>query len=114
MKRIVNHFVKTFEISNINWSSQMLMVKRLLKEYSEQEIIYAIDYYKSLGKDIYSLGYLSKCMDKPIREMKALQQIELQDGSSSERNKRKFRENNETFSGEKCFGDLFKESDKID
>ena len=53
-------------------------------------------------------------MDKPIREMKALQQIELQDGSSSERNKRKFRENNETFSREKCFGDLFKESDKID
>jgi hypothetical protein len=40
-----------------------------------------------------------------------VQNISLQDGNSSDRNKRKFRENNEAFGREECFSDLFKKPD---
>lgn len=111
MKQIVNHFIKTFELVDVNWPSQMLMAKSLLKHYDKSQILYAIEYYKRMGKELYSLSYLTKCMDKPIREMKAMQNISLQDGNSSDRNKRKFRENNEAFGREECFSDLFKKPD---
>ena len=90
------------------------MAKKLLELYSKDEILYAIDYYKRMGKDLYSIAYLGKCMDKPIREMKAMKNITLQDGNSSDRNKRKFRENNEAFSREECFGDLFEKPNQSD
>ena len=90
------------------------MAKKLLEQYSKDEILYAIDYYKRMGKDLYSIAYLGKCMDKPIREMKAMKNIALQDGNSCDRNKRKFRESNEAISRKECFGDLFEKPNQGD
>lgn len=114
MKQIVSRLVQTFQIDKINWSAQILMTKKLLEHYTREEILYAIDYYKRMGKEIYSIAYLAKCMDKPIREMKAMQNITLQDGNSGDRNKRKFRENNEAISRKECFGDLFEKPNQGD
>lgn len=112
MKTIISHFVQTFDIDNINWSAQMVILKKLLKTYSKQQINYAIDYYKAKGINMYSLGYLIRGMDEAITSYKAEIDISLQVGDKSERNQRKFRKNNEAFNREKYYIDLFEKSDE--
>jgi len=110
MKQIVSHFVKLFDVENINWSAQMTIVKRLLKTYTKEQIIFALNYYANKGVKMYSLGYLSKTMDTPVKEYIAEQNINQQVGDASERNRRKLRESNEALSREKRYLDLFEES----
>lgn len=107
MKNIISYFVQTFKINNINWSAQMAILKRLLKTHTQDEIIFAIGYYKRKGVNMYSLGYLFKTMGEPMRELKALKTIATQTGDSYERNQQKFRINNQAFSREKYNLDLF-------
>lgn len=109
MKQIVSHFMALFDVQNVNWSQQMTIVKRLLKSYTKEQIIFALDYYASKGVKMYSLGYLSKTMDTPVREYIAQQNIMQQVGDASERNRRKLRESNEALSREKRYLDLFEE-----
>lgn len=111
MKQIIAHFVQTFSIDNINWSAQMTILKKLLKTYSKEQILYAIDYYSQKGVHIYSLGYLSKCMDKPMSELMAKKNTACWGDNSGERNRRKFAENNQTGSREEHYLDLFEESE---
>ena len=67
-KDIVAYMCKTFALTDIDWSRQMLFAKKLLTKYNGSEIKYAIDYYKEKGKDVYSLGFLmyGSNMKKPI------------------------------------------------
>ena len=110
MKEIIKHLGQTYGIKNINWSAQMMITKSLLKTYTKEQLLYAIDYYKKRGVEIYSMGYFKNSMDKPCRELEAQRFIANQDtGDSSERNQRKFREADATFGREKCYFDLFEE-----
>lgn len=43
---IVAYMCKTFALTDIDWSRQMLFAKKLLTKYNGSEIKYAIDYYK--------------------------------------------------------------------
>ena len=112
MKQIVMHLVQTFGLSNINWSAQMMIVKKLLKTYTQEQILFAIDYYAKQGVHIYSMGFFNtKTMDKPTKEYEALNQTKTWSDDSGERNRRKFTENNQTGSRAKYNLDLFEESD---
>jgi hypothetical protein len=114
MKGIIAHFVQTFGVDNINWSAQMTILKRLLKTYTKEQITYAIDYYANRGVHIYSLGYLSKCMDKPMQEYMAMKNTASWSDDSGERNRRKFAENNQAGSRKEYYLDLFEESEQSD
>lgn len=111
MKTIVQHFVQTFGVTNINWSAQMAILKKLLKTYTKEQITYAIDYYAKRGTEMYSLGFLTKSMDKPMKEFMAIKNTASWGDDSGERNQRKFTENNQAGSRAKYNLDLFKESE---
>lgn len=107
MKEIISHFVQVFDVQSINWSAQMMILKKLLTKYSKEEIIYAIDYYASKGVSLYSLGYLNSTMDKPCIELKATKSTLAWGDDSGSRNQRKFAENSETRGGKKHYFDMF-------
>ena len=111
MKQIIMHLVQTFELTNVNWSAQMMIAKKLLKTYTAEQILFAIDYYAKQGLHIYSLGFLSKTMDKPMKEYEAVNQTKTWSDNSGERNRRKFTENNQAGSRAKHNLDLFEESE---
>lgn len=57
-KEIVGYFSNLFDIKDINWPLQMRLAQRLKEKYKDQEIKYAINYYKDVGCEMYSLGWL--------------------------------------------------------
>ena len=92
----------------------MQLAKKLLTSYTFEELEYALRYYKSKGVNMYSLAYLlaKDVMLDPIGLYKAQQVINLQDGSSGERNKQKcIRKDNETNFGKEHYFNMFEESD---
>lgn len=57
-KEIVVYFSNLLDVSNINWPMQIKLAQKLKEKYDDQEIKYAIDYYKDIGCGMYSLGWL--------------------------------------------------------
>lgn len=104
--------MQTFDVKNINWSAQMVIVKKLLNSYSKEEILYAIDYYKQKGVNMYSIGYLFSAMKDPVDECKAKREVNLWSGNSGERNQRRLAENNQTRSRKKYSFDLYEEPEQ--
>lgn len=99
---IVAYMCKTFALTDIDWSRQMIFAKKLLTKYNGSEIKYAIDYYKEKGKDVYSLGFLmyGSNMKKPISMYTAEKHIQMQEnGDSGERNRNKVRQYSEAKCG---------------
>lgn len=89
-KDIVSYMGKTFAVSEINWAQQITLTKNLLKKYTPEEIIYALNYHKQKGVKMYSIGFLFRNMTDPIKEMKATKNI-IKDDKSGERNKERVR-----------------------
>lgn len=57
-KEIVVYFINTYHLQNINWPLQIKLAQQLQSKYKGQEIKYAINYYKDIGREMYSLGWL--------------------------------------------------------
>lgn len=85
-KELVVYF---FSDSNPDsWSKQVALMKRLTNKYSEEEIKYAIDYYRRRGTKLTSVGFLlyKDNMLKPCVELQAVKDVSTQTSSSTERN----------------------------
>ena len=89
-KEIVIYCCKLFDVSDINWAQQILITKKLLEDYTDTQIIYALDYYKNKGKDIYSMGFLKGRMKDPISMLNAENTAQGSEGSG-ERNQNRIR-----------------------
>lgn len=95
------------DVKAISWSQQMSVVKKLLEQYTAEQIRFAIDFYCAKNRQMYSMGYLLKAMDKIPDLYRAEMAIVSQEGDSLDRNQRRLAENNETRSREKHYLDLF-------
>ena len=94
-KEIVSYFVHSYGIEKINYALQTKHAKELLKKYKSYQITYAIDYYKNLNKNIYSLGWF--LYGDNMREPAMMYEAELhkQEGTDSgNRNWRKINQQN--------------------
>ena len=112
-KKLIKFFCDLFELPSVNWAVQTKLAKKLLDKHSYDELCYALEYYKSKGVAMYSLGYLTAkdALSAPLDLYKAEKAFNLQDGDSGERNKQRcIRKDNETNFGEEYYFDLFKES----
>ena len=89
-KELVKYLATSFNISNLNWSLQVKLAKTLLEKYKWSELVYAINYYKNKGANIYSLGFLlyGNNMKEPISMYYAETHTE-NDGKSGERNRKR-------------------------
>ena len=112
MKSIVKYFISTFGVQTVNWPQQVKIVKSLMERYSREEIVYAIDYYKSKGTDMYSLGFLNRNMEEAVTAKKTEEYLSTQTGDANERNKRKLRTDNQALDREEYYLDLFAEPDE--
>jgi hypothetical protein len=110
-KDIVVYFCNVFskDISSVNWAQQIITAKKLLNVYTDTQIKFAIDLFKSQNKNIYSLGYLLTSMGKIPDLLRAEVFINSQEGESIDRNQRRLAENNEARSREKYHINLFEE-----
>ena len=110
-KDIVVYFCNVFskDISSVNWAQQIITDKKLLNVYTDTQIKFAIDLFKSQNKNIYSLGYLLTSMGKIPDLLRAEVFINSQEGESIDRNQRRLAENNEARSREKYHINLFEE-----
>lgn len=110
-KDIVVYFCNAFskDISSVNWAQQIMTAKKLLNVYTDTQIKFAIDLFKSQNKNIYSLGYLLTSMGKIPDLLRAEVFINSQEGESIDRNQRRLAENNEARSREKYNINLFEE-----
>lgn len=96
-KDIVAYLIVTFNVEKVDWSFQMKLAKRLLHLYTGTEIKYAMDYYKTKGDNVYSLGYLltNGHMKDPVSLYHA--ELNMQEGGDSgERNRERIRQNSKT------------------
>lgn len=109
-KDIITRCIKD---SNINWKQQMMLLNKLLKNYKEHEILYAVDYWKSNGIDFVSFGFLTyNCfsnMKYPISLLKAEMNIEI-GGDSGERNRKRLEQCNKADNRKESYFDLFEKS----
>jgi hypothetical protein len=73
-KDIVARMMDIYKVQNVNWKLQMKIANQLLEKYSEEQIMYALKYYKTQSINMYSLGYLTykNNMDAPISMLKAM------------------------------------------
>ena len=99
---------------NINWSHQQKLLTLLLKQFSEEEIIFAINFWRSQGVDIKSLGFLTYNnfvkMSLPIQALEAKKYTKKKEGEDSfERNKRKIEQANKTNNRKKSYWSAFEE-----
>lgn len=100
---------------NINWPHQMKMLAKLQETYSDEDIVYAVDYYKNRGIPITSFGFLlyKDNMKDPCKLAAAERNICMQEGSSGERNKQRVRNNSKAYGGEEPYFSLFAESEFV-
>lgn len=110
---IVKYLVTQFEVENIDYRKQGSLLKRLRQKYSDEEIIYALDYYKKQGASIYSFGYLlyKNNMTAPCTELKAKMAVKQLNGTTMSRNRQRIRQNCETNNRKKSYFDLFEKPD---
>lgn len=80
-KDIVDYFRGLFGVSEINWPQQIRIVKKLLEDYSDTQIIYALNYYKNKGVNVYSIGYLKGRMKDPMSMLTAEKHVQRNEGS---------------------------------
>ena len=98
---------------NVNWAQQMSQLNKLLKNYTYEEVEYAINYYKKQGIELTSIGYFVysgfKNMKVPVSLLQAEKQIAEMNGggNSSDRNKQRVRENNKANSREVDYFSMF-------
>lgn len=88
-KELVTKWIELFKPKDVNWKHQMIMAKTLTDKYTVEELFYALEYYRSKGVQMYSLGFLSNNMDDPCSMLKAEKTIQViggTNGSSKERN----------------------------
>ena len=114
-KDIVVYLVHTFELSDVNWALQMRLAKNLLKKYKYGEIKYAIDYYKTRGDSVRSLGFLSYKfnMKDPVSLYHAESNV-MEGDNSADRNWARIRQNSQTHDRTVYPINLFEESDEND
>ena len=107
-KDLVSYLVYVFDLGKVNWAFQMKLAKTILSKYSFGEIKYAIDYYKSRGEDIYSLGFLThkNNMKDPLSMYTAEKNAQESD-DSGKRNWARIEQNRKTVGGEDSAEHLF-------
>ena len=97
--------------NNMNFAVQTKLLKKLRGKFTDSDIIYAINYWKSKGLPIKSYGFLTynnfTNMKEPASLYKAEKANTIQGGDSSERNKLRVEHNSEAYSGIKSYFDLF-------
>ena len=114
-KEIVSYLVNSFGLKDVNWGFQMKLAKSLLTQYSYMEIIYALNYYKNKGIQIYSLGFLTYKMNmKDPCSMYLAEKNMNEGGNSGERNLERIRQNNQTKHRTEYPIHLFEEPDEDD
>ena len=89
-KDIVSYLCKTFAVSEINWAQQIKITKKLMEDYSAEQIIYALSYYKNKGIGVYSMGFLKGKMKDPMSMLNAEKHLQ-RDENSGERNQERVR-----------------------
>ena len=89
-KDIVDYFRKLFRVSDINWAQQVQIVKKLQEDYSDTQIIYALNYYRNKGENVYSIGFLKGRMKDPI-SMQNAERATQRSAGSGERNQNRIR-----------------------
>ena len=93
-KTLVTYWLDKFSPASVNWAQQMMLAKKLLERHTLAELMYAIDYFKNNGTDMYSLGYLTELKLKyPLSQYKA-EQYSQEELNSGERNRMRIEQNN--------------------
>lgn len=96
-KDIIVKFIRLFDVSEINWAQQVKICKKLLEDYTDTQIIYALNYYKNNGKKLYSLGFLLNRMREPMMQLSAEKHLQSDgNGNSKERNWKRIEQNSKT------------------
>lgn len=96
-KEVVVFMATLNDVKVENWSLQIRNAKKLMEQYTWNEIKYALEYYRSIGVFIYSLGFLlmKNNMKHPLSMYTAESQA-LESENSGERNWTRIRQNSET------------------
>ena len=93
-KDIVARMMDIYKVQNVNWKLQMKIANQLLEKYSEEQIMYALKYYKTQSVNMYSLGYFTykNNMDAPISMLKAMKNRTKTDDGYEQRNEQRIRQ----------------------
>lgn len=91
-KEIVVRLMDEHNVEKVNWSQQMRIANKLLEKYSEEEIMFAIKYYKTQSVNMYSLGWLTykNNMSAPLSKLQAMR--DRTDDGYEERNRQRVRQ----------------------
>ncbi len=117
-RELVKYLISTFKLTNVNWAMQTKLAKTLLALYKFSDLTYAINYFKTKGVEIYSLGWLMN--EKNMKEAMSMKvaDINSQDsGGSSDRNRKRieqFEQLQQAECGEDYPSFLFAESEQSD
>ena len=96
-KDIVAYMCRINDTTPKNWGLQIKNAKLLLEKYSWTEIKYALDYYKSIGVAMYSLGFLlTHDSMAPALSMYKTEMNAMSSEGSGKRNRNRIRQNSET------------------
>lgn len=114
-KDLVVYLKNVFDLDKINWAFQIRLANSLLSKYDFNQVKYAIDYYKSIGNQLTSLGFLTykSNMKDPISLYNAEKNITGGDDSGY-RNWTRIEQNSKTNYGTQYPVNLFEESNEAD
>lgn len=113
-KELVLYLASSFKIEGLNWAMQIKIAKKLLNKYKFTDLTYAINYFKSKGVNIYSLGWFlnEKNMGEAL-SMKAADTHSQDNAQSGDRNRKRIEQLDklqQTECGEDDLSFLFAES----
>lgn len=108
---LVKYMASSFGLTNVNWAKQVGLAKQLLSKFSYSEILYAINYYKTLNANMYSLGFLlyGNNMKNPVSLFHAEMNTQ-ESANSGERNRNRIEQLRKAQCGKEPAGYLFAES----
>lgn len=114
-RELVKYLISTFHLTNVNWGMQTKLAKTLLTLYRFSDLTYAINYFKTKGVNIHSLGWFMN--EKNMQEAMSMKMADInsQDSEQSgDRNRKRieqFEQLQQTERGEDYPSFLFTESE---
>ena len=117
-RELVKYLISTFQLKNVNWAMQTKLAKTLLTLYKFSDLTYAINYYKTKGVNIYSLGWFLNEKNMNEAMSSRIADINSQDSEQSgDRNRQRIEQLNklqQAERGEDYPSFLFAESEESD
>jgi hypothetical protein len=113
-KKLLDAFYEIYKPRNINYAYQMQIAKGLVQKYSEDELLYALDYFNKRGISIYSLAYLRGNMEEACSLLKAEKFMDRGGEDSGSRNWKRVVQNSKAKHREVAPKYLFEESGETD